>query len=153
MALRPLIIIETWLIFSNSSCLINITIALSSMSCGKKKHFFLSFSVRDTSLQNPVSINILNILQVETICIRFLSFLTDGYSLGQNERNLTFNLMLRLNKMKLGPKKQAALKVQSGALTFSASLFCPKCRTGKKGKVAFSIMYKISTRVENNCCV
>ena len=48
--------------------------------------------------------------------------------------------MLRLNKMKLGPKKQAALKVQSGALTFGASLFCPKYRTGKKGKVAFSIM-------------
>ena len=40
--------------------------------------------------------------------------------------------MLRLKKMRLDPKKQAALEVQSGALTFGASLFCPKCHTGKK---------------------
>ena len=48
--------------------------------------------------------------------------------------------MRKLNKLRLGSKKLAALKVQSGALTFGASLFCPKCRTGKKEKVAFSIM-------------
>ena len=68
----------------NFSCLINFTTALSLMACRKKKYLFVSFSVRDTSLQNPVSrynyghlsvflqINI----PVETINIRFLSLLT-----------------------------------------------------------------------------
>ena len=69
----------------NSSCLINFTTALSSIAYRKKKYFFVSFSVRDTSLQNPVSrynyghfsvFLQIYILLVETINIRFLSLLT-----------------------------------------------------------------------------
>ena len=105
MAFWSLIMIETWLIFSNSSCLINFTTALSSMSCGKK-YFFLSFSVRDTSLQNPVSrykyghfsVFSSNKYPSSRNDLHQVSFLTDGYSSGQNERNLIFSLMLRLIK-------------------------------------------------------
>ena len=43
--------------------------------------------------------------------------------------------MLRLNKMRLGPRKQAALKVQSGALTFWSLL--SKVPHRKKGESGF----------------
>ena len=104
MAFWSLIMIETWLIFSNSSCLINFTTALSSMACRKKKYFFVSFSVRDTSLQNPVSrynyghfsVFSSNKYPSSRNDVHQVSFLTDGYSSGQNERNLIFSLMLKI---------------------------------------------------------